>query len=186
MISKIKDGIHVVAIDDAPHERGDLTTELFFTYCKGTFLEKVTLSQITVDGLDATSVIMEELKNEKDSYTLILLHSSTVGGLNIVDIHHLSKSLQKPILAVTENVPTDRSIYHALEQLPNSKKRKNSLNTAGLFESFMTSHGSTPIYYHSQNIDQNLAREFFKKFCIRSRLPEQLLLAHKIASAKKK
>ena len=123
MTSQIKDGIHVVAIDDAPHIRGDSTTELYFVYCKGIFIEKISYTTITVDGLDATSAMLRELKKEIKAFTIILLHSSTVGGLNIVDIQLLSDVLDKPILAVTENPPTDNLIEDALKFLPNSDDR---------------------------------------------------------------
>ena len=183
MLSKIKDGIHVVAIDDAPHERGQATTELFFVYCRGTYLEKVTHSTISVDGIDATNVILEELNSNINHFTLILLHGVTVGGLNIVDIHLLSQNLQTPVLAVTENPPVDDSILSAIEQLENSDLRMNLVKKAGSLTSFLTSTGSTPIFYHVCNLSEGLVKEFFTKFSLRSRLPEQLLIAHKVASA---
>lgn len=183
MTITIKDGLHVVAIDDAPHIRGDATTELFFTYCKSTFLETVTHKTVSVDGMDATDVILEELYAQQDRFTLIILHGITVAGLNIVDIHCLYKVLQIPILAVTENSPAQNSIYNAIERLNNSKLRKKLLDKTGSHYLYYTSQGSTPIFYYTAGISEKLAKEFFMKFCVRSKLPEQLLLAHKIASA---
>ena len=185
MILSIKDGIHVVGIDDAPHLRGDTSTEVVFTYCKSTFLERVTVSLITVDGNDSTQVILEELKKNLESFTLILLHGITVGGLNIVDIQKINDELQKPIIAVTENPPT-KNLLHTVVEFPHySQIRKELIKKAGPLYSYHTKNGSTPIFYHIKGISEEVAVEFFKKFCIRSRLPEQLLLAHKIASANK-
>ena len=183
MISTIKDGIHVVAIDDAPHQRGQTSTELIFAYCKSTYLEKVTRVAITVDGNDSTNVILEELHPNKKGFTLILLHGITVGGLNVVDISYLSEILQKPILAVTENPPTQNSINSAIEHLENPEFRRNIVKKAGPLYSYLTAHGSTPISYHAIGISKDMAKEFFTKFSLRSRLPEQLLIAHKIASS---
>jgi len=183
MITKIKDGMHIVAIDDAPHQRENVFAELFFVYCKSTYLEKVTHSPITVDGTDSTRVILNELQREKKNFSLIVMHGITVGGLNIVDIHTLSDILQKPILAVTENAPTDDTIYSAIDQLSDSSLRKQLLDKAGPLESFITPHSHNPIYFHTTNVQPEIAKEYFIKFCIRSRLPEQLLIAHKIASA---
>ena len=183
MISKIKDGIHVVAIDDAPHERGQVTTELFFVYCKGIYLERVTHSTISVDGTDATDVILEELSLNTKNFTLIILHGITVGGLNIVDIKYLCEQLQKPVLAVTENPPTQNSIFTAINSIENSDLKKNLVTKAGPLFSNLTVKGSVPIFYHAYGISEDVAKEFFTKFSLRSRLPEPLLLAHKIATA---
>jgi endonuclease V-like protein UPF0215 family len=183
MISQVKDGIHVVAIDDAPHHRGNSSTQLFFLYCKSTFIEKITHTTVSVDGTDSTIKILEELESNHDQFTLILLHGVTVGGLNIVDIQEISNSLKKPLLAVTENPPSQNSIYSAIEHLEDSALRKKLLEKAGPLFQFPSKHGSIPIYYHANGISEKIAKEFFTKFCIRSRLPEQLLLAHKIASA---
>ncbi|MBN2155144.1 MAG: DUF99 family protein [Candidatus Lokiarchaeota archaeon] len=183
MLSAIKEGIHVVAIDDSPHHRGQSTTEIFFVYCKSTFIEKVTHNAIRVDGLDATMTILQELQKEQENFSLILLHGITVGGMNFVDIDELSNILQKPILAVTENAPTENSINNAIEKLPDWKTRKAILTKAGVLEVFTTQHSPNPIFFHCIGMDPEVAKVFFTKFCIRSRLPEQLLLAHKIASS---
>ena len=185
MISSIKNGIHVVGIDDAPHKRGDSSTDVFFTYCKGTFLENVSHTSITVDGEDSTQVILNELQQNLASFSLILLHGITVGGLNIVDINKISEELQKPIIAVTENPPTKDLIFEAISHLPNSTEKILFVEKAGNLFHYMTKQGETPISYHKCGIEDSLVIQFFEKFCIRSRLPEQLLLAHKIASAKK-
>jgi uncharacterized protein len=183
MISSIKNGIHVVAIDDTPHNRNDKTTELIFCYCKSTFIEKVSKSIIIVDGIDATELILKELTPHQESFTLILLHGITVGGLNMVNIEKISKILHKPLLAVTENPPTADSLNSAIKNLPDYEYRKNCIKKAGELHLYSTSNGPTPLYYHLKNISKTIAEQFFSKFCIRSRLPEQLLLAHKIASA---
>lgn len=185
MITSIKDGIHVVGIDDAPHMRGDTLTEVVFTYCKSTFIERVSLSLIAVDGKDSTQVILEELQKNTESFTLILLHGITVGGLNIVDIQKISDELHKPIIAVTENPPTTNLLYTVVEFTHYSQIRKDLIKKAGPLFSYLTKNGTTPIFYHRKGISKGVAEEFFKKFCIRSRLPEPLLLAHKIASAMK-
>ena len=183
MLSKIKDGIHLVAIDDAPHKRGQTTTELFFVYCKGIYLEKVTHAPITVDGEDATRVILDELNSKITDFTLILLHGVTVGGLNIVDIRHLHEILGKPLLAITENAPKHNSILSAIKHMDNSAFRKALVKKAGPLSSFLTPQGSIPVSYHNCGLSEEVAKEFFTKFSLRSRLPEQLLITHKIASA---
>ena len=66
----IKDGIFVVGIDDAPHERGNLTTELFFIFCRGTLLEHIDHATIEVDGLNSTEIVIKKLKPIKNQFQI--------------------------------------------------------------------------------------------------------------------
>lgn len=179
---QIKDGIHVVGIDDAKHKRGGYTTHLIFVFCGGLFIESVMQCEIKVDGLNSTDMIIETLKPLKDKFQIILIHGVTTGGLNVVDIERINSILEKPVIAVTENKPTPDSIFDALKNLPDFEIKKNIIERAGHQYSVSTSIGKNKLYFQIKGIDERSARQFLKKFSVRSRLPEQLLLAHKIAS----
>ncbi|MCP4763850.1 MAG: DUF99 family protein [archaeon] len=183
MLKEIKDGIQTVGIDDSIHNRGDLYTELFFIFCRGTFIENIVHKRVEVDGLDSTKVILEVLKPLKEQFRLITLHGITVGGFNLVDIEKIFNSLDKPIIAVTENKPEGNSMYEALKNLPQYEMRKKIFDKAGPIHSIQTQVGKNELFYHLKGIENSLAIKFLNKFAVRSRLPEQLLLAHKIASA---
>lgn len=182
MLSEIKNGIFSVGIDDAIHKRGGKKTELFFIYCRGQFLEKISHTPIEVDGFDATEAIIHTLKPQTENFALIVTHGLTVGGFNLIDIEKVNTIVKRPIIAVTENKPTGDSILNAIKNLSEYKIRKDILDRAGPLYSVQTKIGSNRLYFHIKGINELLAKKFLKKFSIRSRLPEQVLLAHKIAS----
>ena len=177
----IKDGIFVVGVDDAPHERENLTTELFFIFCRGTYLERINHATIDVDGLNSTKMVIELLKPIKDQFQFIITHGITTAGFNVLDIEKISKKLDTPVIAVTENSPKG-NFLEAIKNLPNYEKRKSIIERAGPQYSTLTPIGKKEVYFQFKGIEKKLAIQFLKKFALRSRLPEQLLLAHKIAS----
>ena len=184
LIKEIKDAIFTVGIDDSVHERGGKRkVKLFFVFCRGPFIEKVTYTDIEVDGLNATEAIIRVLLSEKkESFSLILTHGITAGGFNLFDIEKIWQLVKKPIISVTENKPVGDKMLNALKTMSNYKVRKEMFVRAGPLLSVQTELGSNKLYFHIKGISESLAKQFLKKFAIRSRLPEQILLAHKIAS----
>ncbi|MHA1669955.1 MAG: endonuclease dU [Promethearchaeota archaeon] len=177
----IKDGIFVVGIDDAPHKRENLTTELFFIFCQGAYLERINHATIDVDGLNSTEMIIETLKPIKNLFQLITTHGITTGGFNVLDIEMIYNALDTPVIAVTENCPRG-NFLEAIKNLPNYEERKSIIERAGPQHSTSIPIGEKKVYFQFKGIEKNSAIQFLKKFALRSRLPEQLLLAHKIAS----
>jgi endonuclease V-like protein UPF0215 family len=185
MITNIKKGIQVVGMDDAIHERGGDETELVFVFCSGTFLEKIIVAKIDVDGFNSTRVIIDTLKPVLTHFRILVTHGITAGGFNLFDIQEIHDELQKPIIAVTENEPRGNSIRDAIKNLPDYEKRKKSIDKAGELYSVKTSAGDNDLYFHVKGISEKMAKQYLKKFAVRSRLPECLLLAHKIGSGLK-
>ncbi|MHA1681113.1 MAG: endonuclease dU [Promethearchaeota archaeon] len=182
MIRSIKEGIQVVGIDDAVHQRGDETTELIFTFCKGTFLEYFRHATIDVDGLNGTDVIIDTLEPVKNRFRIIVTHGITIGGLNLIDIDRIHDVLEKPIIAVTENTPSGDSLLEAISHLPGADKRKKIVTRAGDMFPAKTRMGKNALYFHVKGMSVDLAKIYLKKFSVRSRLPECVLLAHVIGS----
>ncbi|HME51285.1 MAG TPA: DUF99 family protein [Candidatus Lokiarchaeia archaeon] len=182
MLHAIKPGIQVVAIDDKVHQKCDATTKLAFVFCAGTMLEKVMSAEIDVDGMNATDTIISTLEPFKDQFRLILLHGITVGGLNIVDIEAVHEVLGHPVIAVTENEPEGDTIFEAIKHAPGEQEHRALIEKAGPMHVVKPRPRETDIYYYVKGIDEKLAGQYLKKFAMRSRLPECLLLAHKIAT----
>lgn len=178
----IKDGIHVVGIDDAPHQRDDESTDIVLVFCEGLFLENVSIRKIDVDGLNVTDILIDELSDKIEHFQMVVTHSITFGGFNLLDIDKLHKIICKPIIAVTENKPDQTKFQDALKNLTEFQKRSMILQNAGPFYEIKPSVGENPIFFYKKGMEINDAEQFLKKFSVRSRLPEQVLLAHKIAS----
>ncbi|MHA1340746.1 MAG: endonuclease dU [Promethearchaeota archaeon] len=183
-IINIKKGIFTVAIDDAPHHRNSEYTWLIFVFCKGIYLENVIKRKIRVDGINATQTIIDLLNKYDNSFNLILTHGITFGGFNVVNIDKISSKLGKPLIAITENVPKGDNFQNALKNVPETSLKEQYMKSAGELHSCKIKIGAieSQVFFYIKNINVDLARSFIKKFSIRSKLPEQLLLAHKIAS----
>jgi hypothetical protein len=180
----IKQGIQVVAIDDGIHHRGGETTGLVFAFCAGTWLEKVLYATIAVDGLDATGVVIDTLDPYTDHFRIILTHGVTVGGLNLLDLDRIHEALGRPVIAVIENEPsTDGpTLYDAIKNVPDADERKDIIDRALPMHVVKTAAGENDLFFYTKGIDERVATQYLKKFAVRSRLPECLLLAHKIGS----
>ncbi len=182
MIRSIKGGLQVLAIDDKLHQRGDKTTKLAFVLCQGTWLDKVLSAEIEVDGLDATGVVIKTLSPIVQQFRIILTHGITTGGLNMIDIDTVHLALDRPVIAVTENKPEGDSLYEAIKHVPGEAEHRGILERTGEMHAFKPRPGETDVYFYVKGIDVKLATQYLKKFAVRSRLPECLLMAHKIAT----
>lgn len=182
VIAHVKDGVQVVAIDDAPHRRGDTGTELVFAFCHGDRLEHLARTPVAVDGLDATDTIIQVLEPRLPLFRVIVTHGITVAGLNVIDIDALNRALGRPVIAVTENVPEPGALEAAASHLDQAAARHAFIAGAGPLHAIVTRPGETPVHVHLKGIDVAAATRFLKVQAIRSRLPECLLLAHVIAT----
>jgi uncharacterized protein len=177
----IKNGIFTVAIDDAPHKRDYLTTELVFVICRGVYIEHFSHASIDVDGLNSTEMILNVLTPIIDLFQIILTHGITTAGFNLIDIERIFMELNKPIISVTENTPKGQ-FDEAVRNLPDYELRRLIIEKAGKHHSYVTPAGKNAVFFQYKGLELKSVHQFLKKFAKRSRLPEQLLLAHKIAS----
>ncbi len=182
MIRTIKEGLQVVAIDDKVHRRGDKKTELVFIFCAGSTLNKFLHAEIEVDGLDATNVVIETLTPWVHQFRLIVSHGITVGGLNLLDIEKISVVLKRPVIAVTENEPDGMALYDAIRHVPSVETREDIVDKAGPLHAVTTAAGENQLHFHVKGMDELVAAAYLKKFAVTARLPECLVMAHKIAS----
>ena len=183
MTNLVKDGIHVVGIDDAPHSRAHDRTHIVFAFCEGLFLENLVVRTIDVDGLNATKVISDTLDEHINYFQMVITHGITFGCFNLLDVVDLYDQIRKPIICVTENEPDQESFRSAIGNLDNVNLRTKIVKKAGELYNCTTGIGKNSVYYHLKGLSSGEADEVLKKFAVRSRLPEQVLLAHKIATA---
>ncbi|MGB9635170.1 MAG: DUF99 family protein [Candidatus Micrarchaeia archaeon] len=100
----MKPGIRIIGIDDAPFRRGNKKVAIIGVVMRYNKIEDVLRSEVSVDGDDSTDSIIEMLCKKYESQgKLIMIHSITVGGLNIVDIDKVSSRLRCPVVCITRN-----------------------------------------------------------------------------------
>ncbi|MFX0018585.1 MAG: DUF99 family protein, partial [Candidatus Hermodarchaeota archaeon] len=112
----MKDFPITIGFDDARFELKSKikTTQLIGAVCQGTRLVSVVKKPISIDGDDATEVLIELAKQNQKHIQYILTDTITFGGFNIIDLGEIYNSLKKPIISITEREVDLDSVKKAL------------------------------------------------------------------------
>ncbi len=122
--SSLKKGIRVIGIDETPFKKGDEFTTLVAVVARKGRLEDVITSKVHVDGDDSTDKIIRMIRKKYlKQGKVIMIHSITTAGMNIVDIERVSKELNCPVISITERRVHGNLIKQAIE-----KKFKHKLS----------------------------------------------------------
>ncbi|MBC7084782.1 MAG: DUF99 family protein [Methanomethylovorans sp.] len=179
----IKDEIRVLAIDDSPLISDQIMIVGAF-FRGGCWLDGVMSSYVTKDGMDSTNIISEMVISSKHwrQIRVIMLDGITYAGFNPVDINHLWKITNIPIVVVMRSFPNFRKIEDALIHLPEPKKRMDIILRAGSITKVETKDKLNPVYIQCAGIEAQHAARIVNLTATRSNIPEPLRVAHLIAT----
>jgi endonuclease V-like protein UPF0215 family len=162
-------------------------TQLIGIVCQGTRLVNVVKDDITIDGDDATNILIKLVNLHVKEIQYILTDSITFGGFNIIDLDEIYTQTNKPIISVTERLVNLNSVEAALRKnFPEqfNKKMELIIKAGDLFESeILTAGGISKVYYHVKGVSPEEVNELLEKLCIDSKLPEPIRIAHLIGKA---
>jgi len=119
MEKKIK-GVRVIGIDDAPFDKFKdkevLVIGVVARNGKDKVIEGILSTKIEKDGRDANEKIINVIKNSKfvNQIKVIFLHGTTMGGLNLLNLNEIYKSLKIPVVGVLRRKPNIESVKKAL------------------------------------------------------------------------
>ena len=179
----MKQQIRLLGVDDSPFTFNDKYATIIGVVMRGgEYIECVLSRQISIDGDDATSILIDMIKNTKHRKQLkaMLLDGVTFGGFNVVDIQYVYKSTDLPIITVTRDKPDYYKIEKALKNNFADWKNRLSLMKKGALHMVKTSYN--PIYIKCIGLDNEDAKEIIKLSTIRGVVPEPIRVAHLIAS----
>ncbi|SFM44775.1 endonuclease dU [Methanolobus profundi] len=179
----IKDEIRILGIDDSALITDTITIVGAF-FRGGQWLDGVLRSEITRDGLDATDKIVEMVLRSKHfpQIRAIMLDGITYGGFNPVDIIHLNKETDIPVIVLMRDLPNFEKIEDALSFLPEKEKRTEIIKNAGPIHKVVTKDRSNPVFIQCCGIEPEFAAKIVKISSTRSNIPEPLRVAHLIAT----
>jgi len=182
----IKPEIRVLGIDDGffhPRTKGTVDV-VGVVYRGGYWLDGVMRTEVKIDGMDATEKIASMIKSSPHYKQLrvVMLNGITLAGFNVVDIQHLFKEVDLPVITVTREKPNLAEIKMALENLPECEKRWQAMKNAGEITEVNTRSGEESVYMQVAGISESDAEKILKKTSTRSNVPEALRVAHIIAS----
>lgn len=184
----MKDYPITLGIDDAAFDltSGRQTTPLIGVVCQGTRMVNVLRQEITVDGTDSTSKIIELIKATEKHVQYVITDTITFGGFNICDLNEIYNKTKKPIIAVTERQINLDSVKTALlKRFPEiyREKFRNIVCAGDLYQApISTAGGISTLYYHAKGIDTDTVEKLLEKVCVDSKSPEGVRMAHIIGT----
>ncbi|MGC8931993.1 MAG: DUF99 family protein [Candidatus Methanodesulfokora sp.] len=172
--------IRVLAVDDAPFRKGvDKWTFIVCLLFRDLILEKAIKTKIEVDGSDAEERIVEVVDSLKGEVNILMLHGTTMGGFNMIDLSSLHKKIGIPIVSFLDRAPRDELVVHALRSAGKENKIEDFLRQPK-YTPFRTRYGV--IYCLFEGIDEREVENIVERYCIESKFPEQLRIANIVAS----
>jgi hypothetical protein len=158
--------------------------------CQGVRLVRVLHHPIEVDGNNATSALISMVLKVKKLVQVILTHSITFGGFNLIDLEEIYNKTNIPIISVTEKEVNLTSVKKALKQnFSNVYKEKIQMiiNAGNLYKAqIQTAGGKSDVFFHVKGMDPALVEEFLNQISIDSKLPESVRMAHLIGKTFRK
>ena len=176
----IKSEIRILAIDDSPliNEKVMIIGTFFRG---GEQLDGILRAEITLDGMDATDILIRMIKNSKyyAQIRVIMLDGVTYAGFNPVDITVLFRETGIPILIFMRSYPDFKKIKLALSHLPEQEKRWEIIRRAGTIHKI---EQRSPVFIQLCGLDEENAFEIIRLTSTHSKIPEPLRVAHLIAT----
>lgn len=171
----IKKGVRILGIDDSPFQKKDEKVLVVGVVWKKGIVEGVLSTWIKKDGRDSTLKLIRMVESSRfaTQVRLLLIHSITLGGFNIVDIKKLNRKLGVPVICITRRKPDMVKVLKALSHLNDSEKRRKLIEKAGPIRRIKG--------FYVQ-IAGTTAREAGELLGMFGGIPEPLRLAHMIAS----
>ena len=183
---RIKHEIRILGFDDAPFiPRSKSKVPVIGTVFRGgNFLDGIIKTEITVDGLDATRILINVVNKSrhKEQLRVIMFNGITIGGFNLVDIQELYEKTGIPVIVVNRKKPNKKRIEKALKHFKDFDERWEYIRRAGRIHK-MNIENNKNIYFQFIGLKLQEAKKIIELSCTRSLIPEPLRVAHLIASA---
>ena len=171
--------VSVVGVDDGafvPHNRTGQHTILVAALFTNLSMRAIRVGRITVDGLDATSVLNSMLKNLR--FDVVLLSGISFGGFNLINLSRLTREIGKPVIAISGKKPENESVRRALRaHFKDWKDRMKIVRAAGRIHSIKPLREEPALFFEVKGAKPAFARRIIRSYAIISRLPEPVRVA---------
>jgi endonuclease V-like protein UPF0215 family len=175
--------MRIVGVDDGAfplHRKAKDRTLLVAVLFDNLRLLNVICGQIEVDGRDANKILQHLLRRMR--FDAVMLSGLSFAGFNVVDIASLSKSFQKPVIAVIGERPHNQAVRRALcKHFTDWKDRWSIVRSAGKMHSFTPLRNEPRLYFEVQGAPPDFAKKAIASTAVISRLPEPVRVARILA-----
>jgi endonuclease V-like protein UPF0215 family len=182
-IKRIKKEMRILGVDDGYFDKRKskqcLVVGVVFRGAE--FMDGLISFYVTVDGDDATEKLIEAINKSKhkEQLSLIMISGIAVAGFNVIDIAKLAYATGLPVIVVSRRKPRIKLIKSVLKKI--GKEDKISLiEKAG--EARELEVKNKKIYFQFYGIEEDKAREILRLSLKHGAVPEQLRIAHIIAT----
>jgi len=173
-----------IGIDDGPFPPKSPSrtakAPLVAAFLRGVHLAKLSITWITVDGLDATEKACAALETLPKAP--ILLSGVTFGGFNLIDPRKLQQRFKVPTMIVVGSKPDNRAVKRALiKHFLDWKERWEIIRSLGPLKRVRTMKGEPPLFYENFGCSPVEARTILTRNAWVSRVPEPIRVAGLVA-----
>jgi endonuclease V-like protein UPF0215 family len=176
----------VVGVQDGSFEafrRGLDSTVQYTSFCltrvSRNIVHEVRLGRITVDGLDATRVLLDKLGGW--SYDVIILGGVTFAGFNVVDVNEVYKSTGVPVIVFLSRMPDKTATLRALRKhFSDWRARWKRFEALGEYHELWL-HGGPPVFFEIIGASKSFAEKVLKEQAVNGRVPEAVRVANLVA-----
>ena len=154
-------------------------TMLCLTKLCGVVIQDVKLGCITVDGLDATDVLLNNLADW--DYDCLILGGATFAGFNVVDVENVYKTIGRPVIVYSPKIPDMKATLRALHKhFIDWELRWSRYEALGeLHECKIKDYPS--VYYEVVGESTSYAEKVLNEQAIHGRMPEAVRVADLVA-----
>jgi hypothetical protein len=171
----------VVGVEDGSFQKGLTRNALLAAVLfRGLKIENVKITEITVDGLDATKKLAEILSEWE--FTAVLLAGISFAGFNIIDPAAIHEKFKKPIIIVTRTKPDNKAVHRALQKhFKDWRIRWKVFEKLGSFHKMTVLADAPQIYVETIGVDAKWAYDLIQALSVCCRVPEPIRVARLIA-----
>lgn len=176
----MKDGARVLGVDDASFSLEEDETLLIGVVYRGTeFIEDIKMNKVEIDGEDSTERLLElhELCNNPLQIKAVLTDGISFGGFNVLNLEKASKTLEKPVIAVTKNRPDRDNFRDTMKRTGNYEEVFESLE-----EPFELELEEGRIFIQFSGCSREKAEEIVRASVLQGQVPEAVRVADRIGS----
>ena len=150
----MKSQFRILGIDDAAFDFNDEKAMVVGVVVRcPAYVEGVMVSEVTVDGMDSSDVIIEMVNTSryKRQLKLIVIDGAALGGFNVVDINRILKETGIPVATITRDKPDFKEIEKALKTHFSNWEERLDMMRAGDLEMIETDN--KPAYVDRAGMD---------------------------------
>lgn len=154
-------------------------TSLCLTRMRGSVIQGVRLARVTVDGLDATDALLNNLCSwETDA---LILGGATFAGFNVVDVQRVNSETGTPVIVFSGECPNVDATKDALRKhFHDWRERWSRYEALGEIHSLKIGD-YPPVYYENVGCPKGFAEDVLEEQAVSCRTPECVRVADLIA-----